>query len=147
MKRKKKINFKSISIEKINIYLSKLKKYFININYIGAINIAYNVKNHLEKTKGMLINFASSSYTRGCANYALYSSSKAAVVNLTQALSEEWQNIKINCISPERTLTPMRIKNFGIEPPETLLDPLIVAEKTLKISLSSVSEMVIDIRK
>lgn len=50
--------------------------------------------------------------------YSLYSSSKAAIVNLVQALSEEWKsyNIKINCINPERTKTPMRIQNFGIEP-------------------------------
>jgi 2-C-methyl-D-erythritol 4-phosphate cytidylyltransferase len=97
----------------------------------------------------MLINFSSSSYTRGRANYALYSSTNAAVVNLTQALSEEWSedNICVNCINPERTLTPMRIKNFGIEPPETLMDPKTVAEKTLKTALSNVSGMIIDVKQ
>jgi 2-C-methyl-D-erythritol 4-phosphate cytidylyltransferase len=121
----------------------------ININYIGSINIAYAAKPYLQKTKGMLINFSSSSYTRGRANYALYSSTKAAVVNLTQALSEEWSedNICVNCINPERTLTPMRIKNFGIEPPETLMDPKTVAEKTLKTALSNVSGMIIDVKQ
>jgi len=121
----------------------------ININYIGTINVAYASKKYLQETKGMLINFSSSSYTRGRANYALYSSSKAAVVNLTQALSEEWSDdkIRVNCINPERTLTPMRVKNFGIEPPETLLDPIIVAEKTLKTALGDISGMIIDVKQ
>ena len=34
--------------------------------------------------------FTSSSYTRGRSGYSLYSSAKAAVVNLTQALADEW---------------------------------------------------------
>jgi len=118
-----------------------------NINYLGAVNVAIASKQYLKKTNGMLINFTSSSYTRGRANYSMYSSSKAAVVNLTQALSEEWPDIKVNCINPERTLTPMRIKNFGIEAPETLLKPLTVAEKTLRIALSDVSGLIIDIKK
>jgi len=119
----------------------------IDINYKGAVNIAYLVKPYLEKTKGMLINFASSSYTRGRANYVLYSSSKAAIVNLTQALSEEWKNIRVNCISPERTKTPMREKNFGYEPEDTLLDPKEVAIKTLKVALSDISGIIVDVKR
>ena len=73
----------------------------------------------------MLLNFTSSSYTRGRSYYALYSSSKAAIVNFTQAIAEEWtsDNIKVNCINPERTATPMRTSNFGVEPRDLLLDP------------------------
>jgi 2-C-methyl-D-erythritol 4-phosphate cytidylyltransferase len=119
----------------------------IDINYKGAVNIAYLSKKFLEKTNGMLINFASSSYTRGRANYALYSSSKAAIVNLTQALSEEWEDVKVNCILPQRTKTPMREKNFGYEDPETLLDPYEVAIKTLKLSLSNITGMILEIKK
>jgi len=119
----------------------------INTNYIGAVNIAYLLKPYLEKTKGVLINFASSSYTRGRANYALYSSSKAAIVNLTQALSEEWNNIRVNCISPERTDTLMRKNNFGYEDVNTLLNPEYVAMKTLQLALSNVTGVVLDIKK
>ena len=55
--------------------------------------------------------------------YSIYSSTKAAIVNLTQALSEEWANekIRVNCINPERCDTPMRRSNFGLEPKETIV--------------------------
>jgi 2-C-methyl-D-erythritol 4-phosphate cytidylyltransferase len=119
----------------------------IDINYKGAVNIAYLTKNLLSQTNGMLINFASSSYTRGRANYALYSSSKAAIVNMTQALSDEWEDIKVNCINPERTRTPMREKNFGYEAPETLLEADIVAKKTLKLALTDLSGIILDIKR
>lgn len=66
----------------------------------------------------------------GRALYSTYSSTKAGVVNLTQALAEELasENIRINVINPERTATPMRLKAFGNEPPESLLQPEKVAE-------------------
>ena len=119
----------------------------VNINYSGAINVAYISKKYLDKTKGMLINFTSSSYTKGRANYALYSSSKAGIVNLTQALSDEWENIRVNCINPERTKTPMREENFGYEDPTTLLDSKSVALKTLKLSLSEFSGIILDVKR
>jgi len=121
----------------------------IATNYIGAVNIAKESYPYLKKSRGHLLNFTSSSYTRGRANYALYSSTKAAIVNLTQALSEEWMNsgIRVNCINPERTATPMRIKNFGIEDPETLLDAEEVAYVSLNTLMSDVSGQIVDVKK
>jgi len=121
----------------------------ININYIGSINVALESYSYLKESKGSLILFTSSSYTRGRAFYSIYSSTKAAMVNLVQALSEEWSKdgIKINAICPERTATPMRFENFGKEPPETLLDPYYVAKMTLSVLLSNVTGQVIEIRK
>lgn len=109
----------------------------ISINYTGVINLARTSFKYLKQSQGSLINFTSSSYTRGRANYSIYSSSKAAVVNFTQALSEEWQahGIKINVINPERTDTPMRTKNFGNESKETLL----TADEVAKFTLSAIS--------
>lgn len=103
------------------------------VNYVGVINVARVAFGFLKESRGMLVNFTSSSYTRGRPNYSLYSSTKAAVVNFTQALAEEWQphGIKVNVINPERTATPMRIENFGIEPKESLLSSEEVAEFTL----------------
>ena len=120
----------------------------ININYLGAVNIAKESISYLEKTSGQLLNFTSSSYTRGRANYALYSSSKAAIVNLVQALGEEWveKNIKINCINPERTLTPMRITNFGKEDPSTLLDAESVAYVSINTLLSDITGQIVDVK-
>ena len=121
----------------------------IQINYLGCINIALASYKYLKETKGNLIFYTSSSYTRGRALYSIYSSTKAAVVNLTQAIAEEWENdnIRVNVINPERTATPMRYANFGKEPEETLLSAQKVAEETLKALLSDYTGQVIDVRK
>ena len=45
------------------------------------------------------------------------------MVNLTQALAEEWapHGVRVNCVNPERTRTPMRERAFGEEPAQSLL--------------------------
>ena len=102
-------------------------------NYVGVINVARASFEYLKESRGMLINFASSSYTRGRSNYSIYSSTKAAIVNFTQAIAEEWlsHGIRVNVINPERTATPMRVENFGSEAADTLLTSREVAEFTL----------------
>ncbi|MBR1374648.1 MAG: bifunctional cytidylyltransferase/SDR family oxidoreductase [Cardiobacteriaceae bacterium] len=121
----------------------------IAVNFNGAVNVAVTAYPYLKEVAGCLINFTSSSYTRGRSNYSLYSSSKAAVANLTQALSEEWilDNIKVNCINPERTATPMRSNAFGIEPEETLLKAETVALATLAVLASSSTGNIVDVVK
>lgn len=117
-------------------------------NYIGVINVARASFDYLKNSHGMLINFTSSSYTRGRSNYSIYSSSKAAVVNLTQALAEEWltHGIRINVINPERTATPMRTANFGNEPVDSLLKSEDVAAFTLSVMCSEHSGQVFSIK-
>lgn len=121
----------------------------ININYTGAVNVAIAAKPYLVQSSGMLLNFTSSSYTRGRAFYALYSSTNAAIVNFTQALAEEWvtDGVRVNCINPERTATPMRTANFGSEPPDLLLDAKDVAITSLKVLSSNKTGIIIDVRK
>lgn len=119
----------------------------IEVNFVGAINCAIAAYPYLKETAGSLINFTSSSYTRGRPNYSLYSSTKAAVVNLTQALSEEWldDKIRVNCINPERTATPMRSRAFGIEPEGTLLKAETVALATLVVLANKDTGNVVDV--
>lgn len=121
----------------------------VEVNYLGAVNVALAAFPYLRASRGHLLNFTSSSYTYGRSFYSLYSSSKAAVVNLTQALADEWhaQGIRVNCINPERTKTPMRTKAFGIEPEGTLLDPKNVAERSLQVLMSEYTGQVFDVRK
>ncbi len=121
----------------------------IGVNYTGAVNVAIAAKPYLLETSGMLINFTSSSYTRGRAFYAVYSSSNAAIVNFTQALAEEWsnENIRVTCINPERTATPMRTANFGIEPPGLLLSAQEVALASLKVLGTQNTGIIVDVRK
>lgn len=121
----------------------------VQTNYMGTVNVALEAYPHLRQTKGKLVFFTSSSYTRGRAFYSIYSSTKAAIVNFVQAVAQEWDGdgIQINCINPERTKTPMRQRNFGIEPDDTLLMPERVAEATLQTLASDCTGQVIDVRR
>jgi 2-C-methyl-D-erythritol 4-phosphate cytidylyltransferase len=120
----------------------------INVNYFGMVNIALASLPYLKESKGHILFFTSSSYTRGRAFYSIYSSTKAATVNFVQAISQEWETfgIKVNCINPERTQTQMRIKNFGSEPEDTLLKPDMVALRCIQTLLSNYTGQVIDVR-
>jgi 2-C-methyl-D-erythritol 4-phosphate cytidylyltransferase len=121
----------------------------INTNYLGMVNIAIEAFPYLKASRGQLLLFTSSSYTRGRAFYSIYSSTKAAAVNFMQALSQEWEpfGIKVNCMNPERTKTPMRTGNFGNEPDDTLLDPMLVAQASLSVLTSDYTGQVIDVKK
>lgn len=120
----------------------------ISVNYRGMVNVAKEAFLYLQKSHGHLLFYTSSSYTRGRMDYSIYSSTKCATVNFVQALAEEWAgfNIRVNCINPERTKTPMRVKNFGMEPDNTLLKPIDVAIVTAKALLSDLTGQVIDVK-
>lgn len=121
----------------------------IAINYMGSINVVKASIKYLKESHGSILLFTSSSYTRGRALYSSYSSTKAAIVNLTQATAEELMpyNIKINAINPERTSTPMRWANFGKEPEESLLKADKVAKTSLNALLSDITGQVIYVRR
>lgn len=121
----------------------------VDTNYMGVVNVAIAAYPYLRETRGRLVFFTSSSYTRGRAFYSIYSSTKAAIVNFVQAVAQEWEpvGIAVNCINPERTKTPMRVSNFGVEPDDTLLRPEVVAEATVRTLLSDYTGQVIDVRR
>ncbi|WP_449446505.1 2-C-methyl-D-erythritol 4-phosphate cytidylyltransferase [Thermomonas brevis] len=120
----------------------------LSTNLRGSIVVAREAFEAMRDTGGSIALFTSSSYTRGRARYSIYSATKAAVVNLTQALSEEFLpfNVRINAINPERTATPMRTENFGVEPAEMLLSAESVARATLSACMSPATGEVIDVR-
>lgn len=121
----------------------------VRTNYLGTVNVALEAYAYLKESRGKLVFFTSSSYTRGRAFYSIYSSTKAAIVNFVQAVAQEWEpaGITVNCINPERTKTPMRVSNFGVEPEETLLRPEAVAEATVRSLLSDYTGQVIDVKR
>lgn len=120
----------------------------ININYRGMVTVAKESFPFLKESQGVLLFYTSSSYTRGRMNYTIYSSTKCATVNFVQALAEEWYpfNIRVNCINPERTKTPMRIKNFGVEDDATLLNSIDVAIVSAKVLTSPLTGQVVDVK-
>ncbi len=111
----------------------------VSVNLLGALNVAQCAYAPLRASRGMLLQFSSSSFTRGRADYSAYSASKAAVVNLTQALADEWyeDGIRVNCVVPGRTDTAMRRSNFEGEDSRTLLSPYEVALVSAKLLCSS----------
>lgn len=120
----------------------------IETNFLAPVIVSRAAHRYLRETHGQVLLFTSSSYTRGRANYGVYSASKAAVVNLTQALAEEWADdeVRINCINPQRTKTPMREAAFGDEPAGTLLDADIVASVSLRVLASAITGQIVTVR-
>jgi len=110
----------------------------IAINLTGALNVARYAHPHLKDSQGSLLLFASSSYTRGRAEYVTYSATKAAIVNMSQGLAEEWASdgIRVNCVIPGRTDTEMRSESFT-EMQETLSNPYQIALAASHLGCSS----------
>jgi NAD(P)-dependent dehydrogenase (short-subunit alcohol dehydrogenase family) len=121
----------------------------IDVNLVGCILIAQEALPYLRETSGQLLNFTSSSYTRGRGGYSLYSATKAAIVNFTQALADEWvpDGVRVNVVNPDRTRTPLRTKAFGNEPASTLLSANAVALASIDTLISSATGHVIDVRR
>lgn len=121
----------------------------LRVNYLAPVHIARAAFPYLAQTGGQLLLYTSSSYTRGRGEYSLYSSTKAATVNLTQALADEWSGdgVRINCINPERTQTPMRTNAFGDEPAGSLLSADKVARTSVDVLLSDLTGHVVDVRR
>jgi 2-C-methyl-D-erythritol 4-phosphate cytidylyltransferase len=121
----------------------------LRVNYLAPVYIARASLPYLTETRGALLLYTSSSYTRGRANYSLYSSTKAATVNLAQALADEWSGagIRVNCINPERTGTPMRRQAFGEEPVASMLTAEEVASTSVDVLISDMTGHIIDVRR
>lgn len=120
----------------------------IETNFLAPVIVSRAAFRYLRRSGGQVLLFTSSSYTRGRANYGVYSASKAAVVNLTQALAEEWadEGVRINCINPQRTETPMRKAAFGDEPEGTLLTAGDVASVSLRVLDGSMTGQIVTVR-
>lgn len=117
----------------------------IGINFSSVI---YSCKFARIKPRGHIVNLASSAYFRGRRECTIYSGSKAAIVNFTQALAEEVPNLFINAVIPQRTNTSLRKKNFPLEDPSQLLSPEQVASSTLSVLLQDKDTgTVIEIKK
>ena len=121
----------------------------IDVNVGGTLNVAASAYPYLRESHGSLTVFASSSFTRGRAEYVAYSASKAAVVNMAQGLAEEWHDdrIRVNAVSPERTDTPMRRRAFPEEAHALLLTPEEVARATIRLLRSDLTGQVLDVRR
>ncbi|MGE5195974.1 MAG: SDR family oxidoreductase, partial [Anaerolineae bacterium] len=120
-------------------------KKMIDVNLTAYI---FSCKCARLKEDGQILNIASSSYSRGRKDFAVYSATKAAIVNFTQGLAEEHPLKKINVIAPQRTSTTMRLQHFPDEDPGCLLMPETVADVVVEqLKRADVTGTILEIRK
>ena len=100
------------------------------------------------KNPGWLLFIGSSSSNRGRENQAIYASSKAGLINLTQSLSIELEKngIRVNCINPPRTDTKMRHKEFPNEDKNLLANPNDVAHDIVQYCFGSDTGHIINLK-
>lgn len=107
------INVSGIWLIKPFLYETKEdRKKIWRVNYEGHVVFSSEViRKMLITGEGEIINIASTSGIRGAGQQNAYSASKAALINLTKSLAEEFgpRNIKVNSISPG----PVNTKALG----------------------------------
>jgi dihydroanticapsin dehydrogenase len=71
----------------------------------------------MEHKRGAIVNTSSISGVLGWPAYAAYSTSKGGVVQLTRQMAVDYApyNIRVNCICPGTTLTPLIERLFQLE--------------------------------
>jgi len=107
-------------------------------NVFATINMMKHVIPIMKSQKsGVIINIASNCAIKGRAvpGLAPYCASKAAILQLTEAVAKELQNtnIKVISVSPGGMNTDMRRKIYGEEDAKRQMDPADVAEYIVNI--------------
>lgn len=71
---------------------------------------------------GVVVNVSSVSGLVGIRNMAAYSAAKGAIISLTRSMAADFaqHNIRVNCIAPGTTMTPMGLRLVENDTPEQL---------------------------
>ncbi|WP_252224192.1 SDR family oxidoreductase [Clostridium sp. ZBS2] len=115
---------------------SRFEENLININIVSLTNLTkYFIEKMVEKNHGGVINIASTAAFVGGPKMAMYYSSKAYVLSLTEALYEEVKDlgIKVSCVCPGPVKTSFQSK-AGIKKSEKAKKYLMDADKVAKIA-------------
>jgi 2-C-methyl-D-erythritol 4-phosphate cytidylyltransferase len=130
-----------------NMPLSKIDE-IILVNLTSIFKIIHGISGILKNNKVSVLLFSSSSFNYGRSGTAIYSATKAAIANFTQAAGQEYakHGVRINCIVPRRVNTSMRRDNFPEEDVSTNLSPTIVAEKAIEVLNSPYYGMLVHVR-
>ncbi|MFD1037155.1 SDR family oxidoreductase [Virgibacillus byunsanensis] len=104
------------------------KTYQINVHSI--FNITKETVKFMKITGGKILNVASTAGGSARPGWLAYASSKAAIINMSQTLSEELSEygILVYCISPGRCATELRKVLAPDEDPNTIMQPEHVGE-------------------
>ena len=82
----------------------------VDINLVGPVALTRLVgETMVDRRSGTIINISSQMAFNGANHRAVYSSTKAAITQFTKAAALEWgpHGIRVNCIAPGRTITPI----------------------------------------
>lgn len=78
------------------------------INVLGAVKILQTAQRKFKKGVSSVVLFSTVAVAQGMPFHASVAASKGAVEGLTRSLAAEWApNIRVNCIAPSLTNTPM----------------------------------------
>lgn len=92
----------------VNADLDHVRRMF-DTNVVGLIEITRLALPALEKSRGAIVNIASTVADQPFENMSVYSATKAAVLNLTRAWAKELapKGIRVNAVSPGPIETPI----------------------------------------
>lgn len=82
----------------------------VDVNLVGPVALTRLVgASMVRRRRGAIINISSQMAFNGARHRAVYSSTKAAIVQFTKSAALEWGpcGIRVNCIAPGRTITPI----------------------------------------
>ncbi|CAM4162231.1 SDR family NAD(P)-dependent oxidoreductase [Lederbergia lenta] len=101
-----------------------------SVNVHSIFNITKETVKYMKKTGGQILNVASTAGTSARPGWLAYASSKAAIISMSQTLSEELSDygILVYCISPGRCATELRKVLAPDEDPSTIMQPEHVGE-------------------
>ena len=78
------------------------------VNVLGAVKLLRMLQGPLRKGRGSVVLFSTVAVTKGMPFHASISAAKGAIEGLTKSLAAEWApNIRVNCIAPSLTDTPL----------------------------------------
>lgn len=99
------------------------------INLTGTFRFCQEAIPHLIKTRGNIVNVASSAALSGTPYTAAYSASKGGIVSLTMALAIEYthQGVRVNSVCPAAIDTPMT-KDIDQQVPEGICAELLMRQ-------------------
>ena len=101
-----------------------------NVNVFSPFMLMRECVKYMKNNGGKILNVASTAGMTPRPGWLSYASSKAALISMSQTLTEELAeyNIKMYCVSPGRCATDLRKKLAPDEDPSTIMQPSEVAE-------------------
>lgn len=101
-----------------------------DVNVVSLVNLTKEVVKFMKTTGGQILNVASTAGSTARPGWLAYAASKAALISVSQTLSEELADydILVYCISPGRCATELRKILAPDEDPSTIMQPEHVGE-------------------